>query len=116
MEATIAQKQAYNDMINLLMKSLNISFEAAAEKTLELMQGFKDSLEGGILTEPKVKPEVKKWQEYFSNNIIGSLYGACLRELIEDNGNTVFEWRISRETNRACIIEFSDTGYIIFKS
>lgn len=63
--------------------------------------------------EPNIKPEVKKVQEDFVNQI-GFIYGGCLKELIEDNGNTVFEWRIHRETNKMCIIEFSSTGYVIF--
>lgn len=49
MTPTAEQKQAYNQMINLLMDKLNISFEAAAEKTIALMSDFKDSLDSGVL-------------------------------------------------------------------
>lgn len=67
------------------------------------------------MKEATIKEAVKQVQQNFTDNV-GFIYGACLKELIEDNGNTVFEWRLNRETDRMCIIEFTSEGWTIFKS
>jgi len=60
--------------------------------------------------------EAKQGVKEIRNNFIAkNNYGGCLNSIVQDNGNTLFEWRINRDNNELCIIEFSEYKAYVFE-